>query len=108
LHDEKSYKESLSQLVNELMQWREGRRGIQTREIPTISSAAPREGFATAIPPAALVTETAGVRTPSAMVSPVAKRHWMVGLFKARQRATAGDPPKPIMANGTGSKCDRK
>jgi len=47
---------------------------ILTREIPVMSLAV--EGFATAIPAAALVTETAGVSTPSAMVNPVAKRHF--------------------------------
>jgi hypothetical protein len=36
----------------------------------------------TAIPAAALVTETAGVRIPLAMVSPVANRHWKAGLIK--------------------------
>ena len=44
-----------------------------TREIPV--TLPEREGFATARPEAALVTETAGVSTPSAMVNPVAKRH---------------------------------
>ena len=33
------------------------------------------EGFATAIPAAALVNDTAGVSIPSAIVNPVAKRH---------------------------------
>jgi hypothetical protein len=36
------------------------------------------EGLATAIPATALVTETAGVRMPSAIVSEVAKRHYKV------------------------------
>lgn len=35
-----------------------------------------RLGFTTTRPPAALVTETAGVSTPSAMVNPVANRHF--------------------------------
>jgi len=47
---------------------------IPTREIPVMSFAT--EGFATARPAAALVTETAGVSTPSAIVNPVAKRHF--------------------------------
>lgn len=47
---------------------------MPTKEMPVILSAA--EGFATAIPAAALVTETAGVSTPSAIVNPVAKRHF--------------------------------
>ena len=47
---------------------------IPTREIPVMSFA--KEGFATARPAAALVTETAGVSTPSAIVNPVAKRHF--------------------------------
>jgi hypothetical protein len=34
------------------------------------------EGLATAIPPTALVTETAGVKIPSAMVKPVPNKHW--------------------------------
>ena len=34
------------------------------------------EGWATPIPDTALVTETAGVRIPSAIVSDVAKRHY--------------------------------
>ena len=47
---------------------------MPTREMPVILSAA--EGLATAIPAAALVTETAGVSIPSAIVNPVAKRHF--------------------------------
>lgn len=46
---------------------------IQTRAIPVTSLMV--EGFATAMPEAALVTDTAGVSMPSAMVNPVAKRH---------------------------------
>ena len=42
-------------------------------EIPVISPCT--EGFATAIPATALVTETAGVKIPSAIVSAVPKRH---------------------------------
>jgi hypothetical protein len=34
------------------------------------------EGFATPIPPTALVTETAGVNIPSAMVKLVPNKHW--------------------------------
>jgi len=52
---------------------RDGRK-IPTREMPVMLLA--REGFATARPAAALVTETAGVSTPSAIVNPVAKRHF--------------------------------
>lgn len=48
-------------------------KNILTRETPV--TLLMREGFATARPEAALVTETAGVSTPSAMVNPVAKRH---------------------------------
>ena len=40
------------------------------------------EGLATAIPATALVTETAGVRMPSAIVSEVAKRHYKVGVSR--------------------------
>lgn len=47
---------------------------IVTKEMPVTLSAV--EGFATAIPAAALVTETAGVSMPSAIVNPVAKRHF--------------------------------
>jgi hypothetical protein len=46
---------------------------MQTREMPTISLGALREAFATAI--------------PSAMVNPVAKRHWIIGLFRVEDRA---------------------
>lgn len=46
---------------------------ILTREMPVTLPAV--EGFETAIPAAALVTDTAGVRIPSAIVNPVAKRH---------------------------------
>lgn len=36
----------------------------------------PTEGLATAIPLTALVTETAGVKIPSAMVNAVPNKHW--------------------------------
>jgi hypothetical protein len=72
LHEEKGDEESLLQSSVRSS----GRNGgmIPTREIPVMSLA--RLGFTTAIPAAALVTETAGVRTPSAIVNPVAKRHF--------------------------------
>jgi hypothetical protein len=53
---------------------------IRTREIPV--TLLEREGLATARPEAALDTETAGVSTPSAIVNPVAKRHWIHESFK--------------------------
>ena len=72
LGEEKGDEESLSQSSVR----GDGRNGeaIPTREIPVMSFAT--EGFATARPAAALVTETAGVSTPSAIVNPVAKRHF--------------------------------
>jgi hypothetical protein len=47
---------------------------LHTIDIPEILFAT--EGFATAMPPTALVTETAGVKTPSAIVNPVPRRLW--------------------------------
>ena len=49
----------------------------RTMEIGTTSCVT--LGFATAIPPTALVTETAGVKTPSAIVRLVPKIHCQIG-----------------------------
>lgn len=50
---------------------------MPTREMPImVLGLSPIEGFATVRPEAALVTETAGVSTPSAIVNPVANRHY--------------------------------
>lgn len=67
---EKHDDECLDKSQNQLIQVSD----IQlTIEIPVMSFAT--EGLAIAIPPTALVTDTAGVRMPSAMVRPVPRRH---------------------------------
>ena len=67
-------------------------------------------GLATAIPAAALVTETAGVSIPSATVNPAAKRlfGWQ-GLFgvKSGQDVSVGISPKQTRANETDQVCDQ-
>lgn len=71
LHKKKWGEKSLLQRRLVLLRGSDGK--VLTKEIPVILPET--EGFATAIPAAALVTETAGVRIPSAIVNPVAKRH---------------------------------
>jgi hypothetical protein len=77
LHKEKEDKENLSSPSVKRSEKCDGQ--IPTRAVPVTVLAT--EGFAMATPEAALVTETAGVSMPSAMVNPVVKRHWGAGLF---------------------------